>query len=98
MFRMKKLAAGAAAAVLVIGLGFGLTVGTGPRADAQPPKSSQPADDLKAQKEKLDLEIQVAKERIKQLEGQKEQLYQRELLRQGFYLGDAARLTELGLK
>jgi polysaccharide export outer membrane protein len=80
MFRMKKLAAGLAALVAVVGLGFGLTGGTGPRADAQAPQPSQPADDLKTQRERLDKEIAAAKNRVRQLEAERAELQQHEEL------------------
>lgn len=89
MFRVKKLAAALAAAVAVIGLGFGLAVGTGPRADAQAPRPSQPAapgDDAKAEREKLEKDIAAAKERLKHLEAQKAQLQYRDLLDQYYDL------------
>jgi protein involved in polysaccharide export with SLBB domain len=80
MFRMKKLAAGLAALVAVVGLGFGLTGGTSPRAEAQAPRPTQPADDLKTQRERLDKEIAATKERIKQLETEKLRLGELERL------------------
>ena len=85
MFGMKKWAAGLAAAVAVVGLGFVLAVGPGQRVEGQPPAPSgqaRPADDLKAQREKLDQDIAAAKERVKQLEAQKAQLQQLALLRE----------------
>jgi protein involved in polysaccharide export with SLBB domain len=80
MFRVKQWAAGLAAAVVVAaGIGFGLTGGFAPRAEAQP---ARPPDDTKAQREKLEKEIAAAKDRLKQLEAKKVQLYERELLEQ----------------
>lgn len=78
MFRMKKLAAGLAAAVAVVGMGIGLTLGDGPRAEAQAPQPAAPAGNAKAQRDKIDQEIESAKERVKQLEQQRANLARQE--------------------
>jgi hypothetical protein len=85
MYRVKHWAAGlAAAAVVVAGVGFGLAGGSAPRADAQPPGLARPAapDDPKAQREKLEKDLAEAKARLKQLEAQKRELYDRDTARQ----------------